>query len=117
VVDDHALIREGIRCLIDGKYHICGEAADGREAIQKVGELKPDLVILDINMPVMNGVEAAREIRRQFPGVKIVMLSLHEVTQLERDANFAGADAALSKSRAHRELTSTVDRLLQENSA
>lgn len=117
VVDDHAVVRQGIQTLMGGQYQICGEAENGLEAIQKTKELQPDLVILDVNMPVMNGLDAAREIRRLCPLTQILILSLHDTEQLERDAKSAGADAALSKSKAPRELRRILEQLLGTESS
>jgi DNA-binding NarL/FixJ family response regulator len=79
IVDDHFAARTTIRSLLDWhSFQVCGDAKDGQEAIDKVIELKPDIVILDINMPVMDGFTAAREIRRISPTTKIVFLTIHD---------------------------------------
>ena len=80
VVDDTALVRTTLRALLEQhSFEICGEASDGKEAVDKVGELNPDIVILDINMPVMNGVRAAVEIRRIAPETAILFLTSHAI--------------------------------------
>ena len=80
LVDDVAVVRKTIRALLEQhSFEICGEAADGQEAIEKVKELKPEIIILDINMPVMNGVRAAMEIRRIAPEALIVFLTAHAI--------------------------------------
>jgi two-component system, NarL family, nitrate/nitrite response regulator NarL len=113
VVDDHEGIRRGIRSLLSrDSLEICGEAENGRQALEKVRELKPDLVILDISMPVMNGIEAARKIRRCAPCTKIVFLSVHDSVVMEI-VKKAGADAFVLKSAADTDLTVTVKRLLE----
>jgi len=114
IVDDHEVIRRGIRSLLTrDSLEICGEAENGKQALEKVRELKPDLVILDVSMPVMNGVEAAREIRRFAPRTKIVILSVHDSPQIIEIAEKAGADAYVLKSAADTDLNVTVKRLLQ----
>ena len=78
-MDDHFAARTTIRSLLDWhSFQVCGDAKDGKEAIDKVVELRPDIVLLDINMPVMDGVTAAREIRRICPATKIVFLTIHD---------------------------------------
>jgi len=80
LVDDVAVVRTTIRALLEQhSFDICGEAADGKEAIEKVAALKPEIIILDINMPVMNGVRAAIEIRRMAPETCIVFLTAHAI--------------------------------------
>ena len=79
IVDDHATARIAIRQLLEwGGFEVCGEALDGKHAIEKVIELKPEIVLLDINMPVMNGITTASEIRRISPSTKIVFLTIHD---------------------------------------
>ena len=115
IVDDHELMRRGVKSLItdNGLGEVCGEAENGEDAVAKVQELKPDLVILDVSMPVMNGLEAARHIRRLAPSVKILILTMHDSTQIALAAQEAGANALLVKSDAATKLVGTVRSLLQ----
>jgi DNA-binding NarL/FixJ family response regulator len=84
IVDDQAYARSAIRTLLDWhSLQVCGEAQDGKEAIDKVIEMKPEIVLMDINMPGMNGVSAATEIRRIAPATKIVFLTLHDAPSLK----------------------------------
>jgi two-component system, NarL family, nitrate/nitrite response regulator NarL len=92
---------------------ICGEAANGKEAVERVRELQPDLVLLDIVMPVMNGLDAAHEIHRIAPSTKIVFLTIEDTPQAAALARLAGADGLVSKAAAGRELIPTLRRLLQ----
>ena len=100
VADDHETVRMGVRMALarDPQFEVCGEAANGREAIAKVKELHPDAVVLDVSMPLMNGLEAAREIRRLAPAAKIVMFSMYDSAQMMATARDAGADAFVLKS-------------------
>jgi len=111
IVDDHAVVRLGIRMVLtsDCLVEVCGEACDGLDALRKVLELHPDLVILDVTMPQMNGFEAATQMRLIEPSVKIIFYSIHEIPATAR---FSGGDAFVSKSSSRQELTATVDRVL-----
>jgi DNA-binding NarL/FixJ family response regulator len=83
IVDDNLSARTTVRSLLDWHgFQVCGEAKDGKEAIERVIELKPDIVVLDINLPIMNGIQAASEIRRIFPQAKILFLTIHEEPEL-----------------------------------
>ncbi|TAM82545.1 MAG: response regulator transcription factor [Acidobacteria bacterium] len=99
IVDDQAPIRKALRKFLDEEkgWEVCGEAENGREAIDKSLQLKPDLITLDLSMPVMNGMEAARELRRAFPSVSLVMFTLHRTPHLEQQAYRAGVDAVVGK--------------------
>jgi DNA-binding NarL/FixJ family response regulator len=99
LADDHEIVRKGIRAIINGHppWTVCGEAENGQQAIDLVLELKPDLVVLDISMPVMNGLQAAARIRQLAPSTKILILSMHDSQQVEHGALAAGADAFLTK--------------------
>lgn len=97
----------------NSQWEVCGEAENGEEAIAKVRELRPDLIVLDISMPVMNGIEAAREIRRIAPAIKIVILSMYESTQIEVEARQAGADAVVKKREAATSLIKAVEHLVE----
>src|SRR3981189_2502607 len=99
IVDDHEMLRRGVESIIrrNSLGGVCGEAQNGEEAIRKVQELKPDLVILDVSMPVMGGLEAAREIRRIAPSTKIIILTMHNSTTLPVGVRAVGADALVGK--------------------
>jgi len=99
IVDDSSSMRQVLRLFI--KHHtdweVCGEAENGQVAVKKVTELKPHAVILDLSMPVMNGLEAAREIARIAPNVQMVMFTMHTSEQLRKDAEAAGIKDVVSK--------------------
>ena len=111
IADDHEIFRRGLRSLLEShtNWEVCGEAVNGREAIQRVQELKPDVVVLDVTMPQMNGLEAAREICRNIPGSKVVILSQHEASVMKQSAIAAGAGAYVTKSEVSRELMSAIE--------
>ena len=115
VVDDREPLRRRIRSLLeqDG-FEICGEAADGREAIAKVKELAPDLAILNISMPVMNGLEALPEMLRCRPGMKIVIFTLAESEELKQQVFRLGAHGFVVKSAPPEDLLAEVKRLLAQ---
>jgi DNA-binding NarL/FixJ family response regulator len=110
LVDDHELVRKGLRSLLDEDWEICGEAANGAEAVGKVRELKPDLVLLDLGMPVMGGTEAARAIRSIAPETKILVLSMHEPS--EHFAKLVRIDGYLTKSSSAETLKKAITSIL-----
>jgi DNA-binding NarL/FixJ family response regulator len=116
LVDDHEVVRQGIRRLIEGEsqFTVCGEASNGKEAVEKAATLKPNVVLMDLSMPVMGGIEAARHIRHLSPVTKIVILSLHDSSQVEQQAKKAGADAFVCKSQSADVLIQTILGLLGE---
>ena len=99
IVDDNTIIRRSIRYCIEQNtdWEVCGEAENGRLAVEQVQQLQPDLVILDWQMPVMNGLEAAREIHRIAPSTTMLMLTLHDFGSLRQEAQAAGIREVLSK--------------------
>ena len=114
LVDDFQRIRSGVRTLLTSEpVEICGEAENGREAIERVRELHPDLVLLDIVMPVMNGIEAAREINRISPSTKIVFFTIEDTPEAAAVARLIGVDGLVPKSAAGTELIPTLKRLLR----
>lgn len=117
LVDDFEIVRAGLRDMLSEHkdWEICGEAENGQVAIQKVAELQPDLVFMDVNMPVMNGLEATRQIRNIAPNTKIVMFSMYDSTTLAEEAKGAGADVYLPKSASLEVLEETIDSLLRED--
>src|SRR5690242_194977 len=110
LVDDFERIRSGVRSLLSGELlEICGEAENGREAVERVRELHPDLVLLDIVMPVMNGIEAAHQIHDIAPSTKIVFLTVEDTPEAAAVARLIGADAFVPKSAAGSELLPTLN--------
>ena len=101
IVDDSALIRRMIRVTLEQQegWEVSGEAANGREAIEKAKRLKPDLVVLDLSMPVMNGLEAACELQRLLPSLPLVMFTNFTSPQLSKEALSAGVSAVVSKDK------------------
>ena len=111
IVDDHLAARITIRELLDWhSFQVCGDARSGKEAIEKVIELRPDIVLMDINMPEMNGVKAAQEIRRISPATKIVFLTVHD-TPAAMTGTRLWAHGFVPKSAAGVELIPTLHRL------
>jgi DNA-binding NarL/FixJ family response regulator len=115
ITDDHELIRRGLQELLRFKdgFEICGEATDGREAVEKVKQLKPDVVCLDLSMPLLNGLEATRQIRKMSPETEVLILTVHESEQMIWNVLEAGARGYLLKSDAARDLTAAIDSLSQ----
>jgi DNA-binding NarL/FixJ family response regulator len=106
IVDDHAFIRRGVQTILHPfpEWEFCGEADNGRDAIRMADELKPEVIIMDVSMPGLNGIEATRAIRKTQPAIKIVLLTLHESADLVRNAFRAGARGYLLKTDAEQEL-------------
>jgi two-component system nitrate/nitrite response regulator NarL len=114
LADDHEMVRRGIRSTVNGHppWTVCGEAENGQQAIDLVLELKPDLVVLDLSMPVMNGLQAAAKIRQLAPSTKILVLSMHDSPQAKQEALAVGADAFLTKTASTDTFIRTVTALL-----
>jgi DNA-binding NarL/FixJ family response regulator len=113
IVDDHKVTRTTVRSLL--KYHslpVCGEAENGKEAIDQVKELNPDVVLLDIEMPVMNGIQAAYEIRQIAPSTKILFFTIHR-NDAVCSARVLGAEGFVAKPDAATELVPALERLLK----
>jgi DNA-binding NarL/FixJ family response regulator len=111
IADDHEVVRRGIRSLLEShsSWEICGEAKDGREAVDLCQELNPDLVLLDIGMPNLNGLDAARQIVANCPLTRVLVLTIHDSDQMVRDVLAAGARGFLLKSDAGRDLITAVE--------
>jgi DNA-binding NarL/FixJ family response regulator len=113
VADDHEIVRKGIRSLIEERegWEVCGEASDGRDAVVKAQSLEPDIIILDISMPLLNGLEATRQIRKNRPTSQVLILSMHETEQVIEQVLEAGAMGYLFKSDAGRDLVGAIEAL------
>lgn len=111
IADDHEVLRRGLRAVLEAQtgWKVVGEAANGREAVAMVERLAPEVVVLDISMPEMNGLEATREILRKSPGTEILIMTLHESEELVREVLEAGARGYLLKSDAAQDLVRAVD--------
>jgi two-component system, NarL family, response regulator NreC len=114
IVEDHTILREGLRALLSSgpNYEVVGEAEDGREAIRCIEKLKPDLLLMDLSMPRMNGMEAIKEIKRESPGTKILVLTVHKAEEYILASFRAGADGYLLKDSTHAELMMAVNKVL-----
>ena len=113
IADDHEVVRRGLAALLQQQpdWQVCGEAGDGREAVEKAQQLQPDVVILDIGMPSLNGLEATRQMLKANPKARILILTLHDSDQMVRDVLNAGARGFLLKSDAASELVAAVEAL------
>jgi CheY-like chemotaxis protein len=110
LVDDHAMVRQGLRSILDGypNLDIIAEAGDGEEAITLARLLKPDLVVMDVNMPRLDGIEATRRIREELPSTYVVGLSVNEAEHIVKSMRAAGASAFLTKESAADHLYETI---------
>jgi DNA-binding NarL/FixJ family response regulator len=116
IVDDHAFIRRGVQTILHPfpEWEFCGEADNGKDAIRLADELKPEVIIMDVSMPGLNGIEATRAIRKTHPGAKIVLLTLHESAELLRSGFRAGARGYLLKTDAEQELVKALTAVIAE---
>src|SRR5262245_29034633 len=113
LVDDHEVVRKGLRALIDSRpeFEIVGEAVNGRDAIEKTTRLRPDVVILDLSMPEMSGLEATRQIVKTVPQTQVLVLTIHDSENMASAALQAGARGYVLKSDAGRELLTALTSL------
>jgi DNA-binding NarL/FixJ family response regulator len=113
VADDHHVVRTGLRALLETKsgWQVCAEAANGREAVEKAEELTPDVAVLDIGMPLLNGVEATRQIRKLSPKTEVLILTMHDSEVLIQEVLEAGARGYILKDDADRNLIDAVGAL------
>jgi DNA-binding NarL/FixJ family response regulator len=111
IVDDHAFIRRGVQGILQAhpEWQLCGEADNGKDAVRMAGELNPEAIVMDVSMPGLNGVEATRAIRKTNANVKILLLTLHESSELVRTAFQAGINGYLLKTDAEQELVQALN--------
>lgn len=114
VVDDHEVMRLGIRNLLETRpnWRVCAEACDGRDAVEKAVQLRPDIIIMDLTMPTMNGLEAASIISRSNPDIPVILFSLHLSDELLNHFDAGSIRGAVCKSNAARDLVDAVEKVL-----
>jgi PAS domain S-box-containing protein len=119
IVDDHELVRSSIRSVLSSRpdWKICGEAADGIEAIEKARSLRPDIILMDISMPRMNGLEATRAIHKELPGSSVVLVTQNDPAIARRQAKEVNAAAFVAKSNLVADLLPTLERLTPDSAA
>jgi DNA-binding NarL/FixJ family response regulator len=116
LADDHEIVRTGLRGMLEAHpgWQVCGEASNGREAVRLVRELNPQIAVLDLEMPELNGLEATRQIRKEFPNTEVLIFTMYEAEQLIRDVLAAGARGYVLKSDAGRHLVDAIEALAQK---
>jgi CheY-like chemotaxis protein len=117
LVDDHAMVRQGLRSILETypDLEVVGEAADGVEAVESALSKQPDVVVMDVNLPRLNGIDATRRIKKDAPGTVVIGLSVHYSSQTHAAAIDAGASAFLSKEQATEDLYRTISRFLKDS--
>jgi DNA-binding NarL/FixJ family response regulator len=117
IADDNALVRRGIASLLSGEneLEVCGEAADANETLRKADELRPSLILLDVSMPGMNGLNTARLLKENFPELKILIISQHDSKQLLPRSLEVGANGCIDKARLAVDLLPTLKNMLRIN--
>jgi len=115
IVDDHDIVRQGVRVLLRSRaeWEVCGEAEDGIDALEKVEQLKPDLVVLDVSMPYKDGLAVATELSRGKAPVKSVVLTMHNSSEMAAAVKRSGAKGFVVKSHAARDLLRAIDAILE----
>lgn len=115
VADDHPVVRHGLRTLLGSRseWEIVDEAEDGIQAVERAERLKPDVVVLDVSMPKMDGLEACRRIRKRLPKSEVLIVTQHDSAQMMREALSAGARGYVVKSDAARDLLAAVEAVSQ----
>ena len=113
IADDHAFVRKAVRSLLESHegWEICGEAADGEEAVQQTGNLHPDVIVMDIFMPNLGGLEATRRIHKDFPQSHVLILTLYGAPELAQVVREAGAEACILKTESDRSLVPAIEAL------
>ncbi|MBW2195756.1 MAG: response regulator transcription factor [Deltaproteobacteria bacterium] len=114
IAEDHRILREGLRALVSSEsaYLVVGEADNGRDAIRRVDELKPDLILMDLSMPRMNGLDAISEIKSRYPDTKLLVLTVHKAEEYVFESLKSGADGYVLKDATHAELMLAISSVL-----
>lgn len=114
LVDDHDLVRAGLKAMLSGEssFEVVGEGASGREAVEQAKALRPDLILMDVRMPDIDGIEATRRVKERFPGISVVMLTMYESQDYMLEAVRAGAAGYVLKDAPAEELRDTMERVL-----
>jgi DNA-binding NarL/FixJ family response regulator len=112
LADDHTLLLEAFRTLLEPRYDVVGTVSDGRALLKSASLLKPDVVLMDISMPLLNGLEAARQLKQKTPGIKIIFLTMNEDSDFAVEAMRAGASGYLLKTSAQSELFHAIQEVL-----
>ncbi len=115
LADDHEVVRTGVRAMLEQQpgFAVCGVARNGQEVIDKVIELRPDLVILDLSMPLLSGFQAAIKIRQLIPAIKIFILTIHDTPLLKQVADLLNVDGYLPKTASREEIIAAVNSVLE----
>jgi len=115
IADDHSLVRRGLRSLLESQpgWEVCAEVTNGREAVEQARRLKPDVAVLDITMPELNGLEAARQILKEAPRTEVLIITMHDSEEVARQVVRAGARGFVLKSDTDKSLVTAVETLLQ----
>jgi DNA-binding NarL/FixJ family response regulator len=118
LADDHEVVRRGVRGLLEAQHGfvICGEASNGREAVEMATAHQPDVVVLDISLPILNGVDVTRQIRKVAPNSEILIFTMHDSEEVIREALNVGARGCLLKSEADQQIVSAVEALSRHRS-
>jgi DNA-binding NarL/FixJ family response regulator len=112
IVDDHEVIRKGVRSLLaQSHFDVCGEGVDGEDAIEKAKQLKPDVIVMDVTMPKLNGLEATRQVLEILPDAEVLILSQHESPEMVREAFNAGARGYVVKSSIAKDLLAALEKV------
>jgi DNA-binding NarL/FixJ family response regulator len=113
LADDHSFILAGIRSLLEGHYDLVGQVTDGRSLVEAALRLRPDVTILDVTMPLLNGIDAARQIKKEWPQAKLLFLTMHASAVYLREAVAAGGSGYVLKSSATEELRTAIQKVLR----
>lgn len=117
IADDHELVRNGLRTVLENQpgWKVCGEAVNGRQAVELAKKLRPDVIVMDVTMPELNGLEATRQICKALPKAEVLILTMHESEQLVSEVLAAGARGYILKADTSRLLVSAIESLSRHN--